>query len=177
MATRTTFAALAGALACGVTVTPAAAADFGISFHYSGCTPRYYAVSSPYYTICTPRPYVYYDDCYYDPAPYVDCAAPRIFAYDRCYPTTYRTTYTRSRYYTRPVRYSRINAHYRTGHRVYHDRKRVTYRRYYAKPRRSIRVYHGDRVSHRRPSLLRHRYRDTYRRHPRLQQRVRIHRR
>ncbi len=176
MSARTALAALASTLACGVTTMPAAAADFGISFHYESSRPRYCAVSTPYYSTCAPRAYVNYNDYYYNPVSYVDCSTPRVVVYDDCYPTTYRRTYTRSRYYTGPVRHLRAETHYRSGLRICHDRKRTVYRRHYTKPSRSIRVYHGDRVSRFHPRILRYSHRDMYRRHPSPYRSVRIHR-
>jgi len=185
-----TLLAAAGALVCALATAPASAADFGISFHYSSYTPRCYSTGpSRYYSTWAPREYVYYNDCYdygdfYDPAVYLAYSRPRVVVYDDCYPRTYRTTYTRSRCYTRPARHSRVKVHYRSGQRIHHHRKRATYRRYYPKPRPAIRVHRGYSSSHHRyagsrlrRSGLPHRHSSSYHRYYRPQNRLRIYRR
>jgi hypothetical protein len=187
MIARMILAALAGTLACRIATTPAVAADFGISFHYgtsgphhyTACLPSYYTTASTrYYAAYAPRHYGLYGYAdYYAPAVHAACSTPRVIVYDDRYPATYRTTYTRSRYYTRPVRHSRVTVHHRSGDRTYHHRKRAAYRRYYTAPRRSIRIHHGEGVSYRRPSISHYGYRDVHRRYPSPHNRVRVYRR
>ena len=139
---------LAGLLVGGLTAPSAPAADFGISFHYSSYAPACY--SSQYYGSYYPQSYAYYED-YCEPLVYAGCSTPRVIVYDDCYPTTYRTTYTRSRYYTRPVRRAHSSIHYRSGHGRHHYGTRKVYdrryrsgstsRHHYAKSRPSRRVY------------------------------------
>jgi hypothetical protein len=193
MTSRTTLLTLAGTLACGLATPPDAAGDFGISFHYSSSSPRYYASCVPrYYSACVPRysaapvtrcytsyaprEYVYYDDCY-DPAIYVDCLAPSAVVYDDCYPARYRTTYTRSRCYTRPLRHTRVKLHDFSGLRTHHYRKHVAQRPYYARPRPSVRAYYDRSGSHYRPSVPHYRHRDLHHRHGIPKTRVRAYRR
>ncbi len=166
MTARITLSTLVGLLVCGFTVTPATAADYGISFHYGSYTP--YRTSTSYYSTCYPGNYVYYGN-YCEPAVYVGCSTPRAIVYDDCYPTTYRTTYTRSRRYTRPVRRGQVSVQYRSGHSTrhyrtqktysHHYRKSSTYRHHYSKPRSGLRI------SINRNSSSRCRIGDSYNRH------------
>ena len=151
MTARTTFLTLTGLALGGFAATHAAAADYGISFRYSSYTPSCY--SSRYYSSYYPQSYVYYDDYrnYCRPVVYLGSTTPRVMVYDDCYPTTYRTTYTRSDRYTRPVRHARASVHYRSGQRTRHYRtgqtyrhpyrRTATYRRHNATPRISTRDY------------------------------------
>lgn len=124
MTARTSLLAMTGLILGGFTTTHATAGDYGISFQYSSYTPSCY---SSYY----PRSYAYYDAYrdYREPVVYVGSTTPSMVVYDDCYPTTYRTTYTRSDCYTRPVRHARASVHYRSaGHRTRHYRACKTYR-------------------------------------------------
>lgn len=163
MTARMTLFALAAALAWGPAATPAAAADFGVWFHYSSSSPRYHSG-------CTPRQYVYSDEYYgfYDPVVYVSYLTPRAAVFDDCYPTTYRRTYTRSRYYTAPVRHTRTRVYYRSG-RGHHYRRHVSRRYHYSAPRSRIRVYERSSASHYRHSGSYGRYSDSHHRYGRLQ--------
>ena len=140
----------------------ASASGFGISFHYGSHSPRYY--TSSVYTNCAPRGYVYYDDLGIYAEPIV---------YDSYYPTTYRRTYTRSYYTTRPVFRSHRTIHHRSGH----HRKYVVSRRHYTSPRASIHIgSHPGRYSYRDGHSYT-RYRGSHHRHHRPPVRVRVHRR
>ena len=103
MIARMTMLTVAGLLTSGLAVVPAAGGDYGISFRYSSYTPS--RCVTPYYSAYYPRSYAYYGD-YYDPAVYVGYTTPRVIVYDDCYPPVYRTTYTRSDCYARPVRHA-----------------------------------------------------------------------
>jgi hypothetical protein len=173
MTARTTFLVLAGILSCGLATTTALAADFGVSFYYSSHSPRYYTTTaSRHYTTCYPRDYVYYDyypryyDDYYrcDPAVYVRYPTSRVLVCDDRYPTTYRTTYTRSRCYTAPVRHVRTRTYYRSGCRTRHDPPSRAYRYHYSTPRPRI-TLHSRSGSHSRQSIFRDRYRGSHHRY------------
>ena len=167
MTARFSLLTLAGLLVGGLTAIPAAAADFGISFHYSSYAPACYSSQyyGSYYPSYYPQRYVYYED-YCEPIVYAGCSTPRVIVHSDCYPTTYRTTYTRSRYYTRPVRRAHSSICYRSGRyghdygtrRVYdhHYRRGSTSRHHYAKSRPSRRVYTS------RYGGLRYRSSDSY---------------
>ena len=174
MSTRMILLTLTATFACAAAVTPAVAGDFGISFSYRSSSPRCYTTYAPS-SSC-----VYYG---YDPLVYLTCSTPRIVLYDRCYPTTYRTTYSRS-YYTRPVRHSRTKVcHHRShaSHRQYYCKPRTTSRshcyrsssrsqHHYSRPHVTARSYYRPGRSHCRPSSSLHRY-------LRPHQRVRFYRR
>ncbi len=175
---------LAGLLVGGLTATPASAADFGISFHYSSYAPacsssQYYG---SYYPSYYPQSCIYYTDrC--EPLVYAGCSTPRVIVYDDCYPTTYRTTYTRSRYYTNPVRRAHPSICYRSGHyghdygtpKVYdhHYRTGSTYRHDYGRSHPTRRVYtsrygglrYRSSDSYSRPRSLLYPYRDRHSRY------------
>jgi hypothetical protein len=167
MTVRYPLLTLAGLLVGGLTATSASATDFGISFHYSSYAPacygsQYYASYCPSYY---PQSYVYYAD-YCEPLLYAGCSTPRVIVYSGCYPTTYRTTYTRSRYYTRPVRRAHTSICYRSGHYGYdygtrkvcdhHYRTGSTYRRDCGRSRPSWGAYTS------RDSGLRYRSSDSF---------------
>ena len=110
--------------AAGLAAAPAFAGDFGVSFHYGS---GYRSCGTTYYAPAYPVSRVYYGD------PYV-CGTyyPRqTVVYDSCYPTVYRKTYTRSRYYSYPRRHHSVSVRYSDGHR----------RHYYLSPRRHVRYY------------------------------------
>lgn len=103
-----------------------------------------------------------------------------MIVYDDCYPRTFRTTYTRSRCYSRPVRYGYSSTYYPTGrysHRSasrkiydYPYRKGPTYRHHYTRSRHSRPVYTsryggvrlGSRDSHSRLRSSLRGYRDRH---------------
>jgi hypothetical protein len=181
MTARLVLFASVGLFVGGFTSTPANAADFGISFHYSSYTPSYY--SNRYDTGCYSRSYVYKDDYYEpyyacepyytdyccEPLVYVGCSAPGIVVYSDRYPTTYRTTYTRSRCYSRPERraypsvcYNRAPSAYQCGSRKVPDypyRSSASYRHRDSQPRPRSSVYTD------RYRGLRSRSSDSYNRH------------
>lgn len=148
MNAHTPLSVLTGILAAAISQT-ACAADCGISFHYRSHAPRCYSTTfTRCYSTCAPRGYVYYDDChaYHGRVVRVGRSTPRLVVYDNCYPTTYRTTYTRSECYTRPPRHSRATVrHYRTGHRVHHYLQRATSRHHCSRSRPGLALYrhHG----------------------------------
>ncbi|GAG22903.1 unnamed protein product, partial [marine sediment metagenome] len=117
--------------------------------------PRYYSTTlTRCYTTSLPRQYIYYEDCraHDEPVVYIGRSTPRVVVYDGCYPRAYRTTYTRSDCYTRPLRHSRATVrHYRSGHRVHHYRQRVTSRHHYSRSRPGLALYRhhsGSRYHH-----------------------------
>jgi hypothetical protein len=124
MMLRTPLLTLAGLLLGGLAASHAIAADYGISFHYSSYAPACY--SAPYYGWRYPQSYVYsygYPG-YTCPGICVGTAVPSMIIYDDCYPTVYRTTYTRSDCYARPVRHVGASIRYRTcgnSHRYYRE--------------------------------------------------------
>jgi hypothetical protein len=177
MTARITASALAGVLISAAGTSPLFAGDFGISFHYS----RYSTSSPRCYTAYAPRSFVYYADyprdCVYrdrgydrrcydtsydycDPLVYVERSTPGALICDTGYPTTYRTTYSRSDYFTRPVRHSRTAVVCRSGQRSYHQRRQVITHQRRSEPRVRIHTYKRsstpcDRYSrsHPRPSV------------------------
>jgi hypothetical protein len=144
MATRAPLSVLTGILAAGISQT-ACAADYGGSFHYRSHAPRCYSTAfTRCHTTCVLRGYVSCDDCYAygEPVIYVGRSTPRLIVYDNCYPTTYRTTYTRSDCYTRPPRHSGATVcHYRSGHRVHHYLQPVTSWHHYSWSRSGLALY------------------------------------
>jgi hypothetical protein len=155
MTARKYLLTLTGLLMCGFVTERAAGADFGISFHYGSYAPARYGPRI--YTSCYPQRYACYDDdrSYCGPVAYTSYATPRVVVYDDCYPTVYRTTYTRSDCYARPVRHVRTAVRYRgsgwhkryyRGCDTYRYRYRTpSYRSYYTSPRVGLRVYTGSR--------------------------------
>ena len=167
--------AMASALVCSFVAAPAMADGFGVSFQYSSHSPRYYTTTSTTYRpACAPSAYVYYDDdgCY-DPAVLVRHSTPRAAVYDSCYPTTYRTTYTRSRCYTPPVRHVRTATHHRSGHRTQHYGHSRVYRRRCSTPRPRITVHRRGVASHGRQHISRDRHRSSRDSHRSLFDRIR----
>lgn len=101
------------------------------------CSSAYYSspcYDSVYYSSYYPPTRVYYDDDYcYAPVVYRVSPPPpppppparRVVYYDDCYPTTYRTTYTSSECYARPVQHRHASIHYSSGHRQHQHHYRV----------------------------------------------------
>lgn len=180
MIARMTMLTVPGLLTFGLAVAPAAGGDYGISFHYSSYAPS--RCVTPYYGAYYPRGYAHYGD-YCDPVVYRSYTTPRVIVYDDCYPPVYRTTYTRSDCYARPVRHAGVSVRYRSSApRVRYYSKYPTYRRTYrtapsyryyssssrCSPRIHTRVSSGSRCRDVRRSSSRRYYRTP---------RVRIHRR
>ena len=166
MIARTMLSVFAGTLVCGGAAPRADAGDFRVSFQYRSHSPRYY--SSSVYSACAPRDDVYYDD-------YGAYAAPVL--YDARYPTTYRRTYTRSHYYTRPVYRTHRTIHHRSGYRTHDYRRPAIHRRHYSKPRASIHIHKRPSGHHYRYDRPHSRYGSSRYRHHRSPARIRIHRR
>lgn len=180
MIARRTLLTVTGLLMGGFATAHAAAADYGISFRYSSYTPP--LCGPQYYSSYYPRSYAYYDD-YCEPVVYIGSTTPRTIVYDGYYPRAYRTTYTRSDCYARPMHRARASVHYRSSaSRTRHHSRYATYRHKYRRTPSYRHSYTSSRYSPRihtrlyRDSRCRDLRRSSPRRHYRAP-RVRIYRR
>jgi hypothetical protein len=145
-----TRAILLASIVTLVSAPTAAAADFGIWFRAGVSSPWCNRPSAWVDTTYLRRPcaaygvhdyvdYAPYSGCY-DPLVYVGGRWPLAAAYTGACPPPYRTTYTRSACYSRPL-YTRALVHSRSGYRIREYQRRAFRRSTCFAPERRVRVH------------------------------------